>query len=657
MKKNITIIILLFLLTTAAFAQATSIIRGKVVLTNPNGSTATITGAKVDLYRTDIWARFPTSYTDNSGEFVFAGLPVAGTYVVAVSGQGLERGGIKGIKAGSENLVVNVKPGSGNVFTESEMKALVGPTEVDKNLMAEILENGNKLLLAGQYAAAISEYEKGIKYDPNHALAKNIYLGKSLALKELAVSIYNAATKLTTDTERAQQTAKAVEYAKSSTETAKQSMKLFETESYKPGNGANPDLQKGRKDSAYLVFDSLMITALITRDLNLLPDIKTAASGYYRQSLAPEELSKVSRTHAKTLFDLGQYGPALTQYTNHLKGFPDDYEVYLPYALSSYSQALVQENEAARNAALQQSADYLQKLLDDAPPTYSLRADAKQALDEIKATYKITPRTFPPKKTLKPPADDGKLVSYYSIKDLKGYSLFHDDLQSLIERYGITGLTYDGEFFPSDRLTVSVYDHLSKKGVEVLKRAALGRKLDPADVFGKTCSLQSQLYVSDADAIQHLNCLYGIKLPDEIQKGIKELTREKFVTIFNQSLNLATARIASMKPKPTTALGMWKITLAFKEGTQNYALFLEKNGAVSGGKMFEIQGSSFDIKNFRQVGKTVSFTAMFGKVPVTFKGTIDAALMNMKGTFTGTEKGKRMTATWTAVRDTEAEKD
>ncbi|MEQ1923563.1 MAG: carboxypeptidase-like regulatory domain-containing protein [Pyrinomonadaceae bacterium] len=105
--------------------------------------------------------------------------------------------------------------------------------------------------------------------------------------------------------------------------------------------------------------------------------------------------------------------------------------------------------------------------------------------------------------------------------------------------------------------------------------------------------------------------------------------------------------------KPINALGMWMITIKFKQGPQNFALLLGKQENNADGQMFIGQGPSFDVTKLVLTGNSVNFIAMMlpGKLPVEFKGTLDSTMMNLNGTFLYTDKGKQETGTWTAVRE------
>src|SRR3954471_8111331 len=69
-----------------ASAQVTQV-SGKVTLKQADGTEAPVTGATIDIYRTDIKQKFQVK-TDKKGQYMHAGLPFVGTYTLIVSAPG-----------------------------------------------------------------------------------------------------------------------------------------------------------------------------------------------------------------------------------------------------------------------------------------------------------------------------------------------------------------------------------------------------------------------------------------------------------------------------------------------------------------------------------------------------------------------------------------
>src|SRR6266550_1045680 len=84
-----------------AFAQVAPL-RGNVKLAGgKDGQTAPVANATVDVYRTDIKGEFHTK-TEKNGDFSFAGLPLQGTFLIAISAPGAQ----PNAKGGGEFLIL-----------------------------------------------------------------------------------------------------------------------------------------------------------------------------------------------------------------------------------------------------------------------------------------------------------------------------------------------------------------------------------------------------------------------------------------------------------------------------------------------------------------------------------------------------------------------
>src|SRR5207247_8917909 len=73
------------LLSSAIAASAqTGQLRGHVVIKQTDGTSVPGAGAQIDVFRTDVPGEYPTK-ADKKGQFVYAGLPYVGKYVLAAS--------------------------------------------------------------------------------------------------------------------------------------------------------------------------------------------------------------------------------------------------------------------------------------------------------------------------------------------------------------------------------------------------------------------------------------------------------------------------------------------------------------------------------------------------------------------------------------------
>src|SRR3989442_13886516 len=73
------------LLSSAIAASAqTGQLQGHVVIKQTDGTSVPGAGAQIDVFRTDLPCEYPTT-ADKKGQFVYAGLPYVGKYVLAAT--------------------------------------------------------------------------------------------------------------------------------------------------------------------------------------------------------------------------------------------------------------------------------------------------------------------------------------------------------------------------------------------------------------------------------------------------------------------------------------------------------------------------------------------------------------------------------------------
>jgi hypothetical protein len=207
---------LLLGLAVVASAQ-TGQLRGRVFIQQADGTKVPAAGAQVDVYRTDLPGKYP-SKANKEGEFVYAGLPYVGTYVIAVSAPNAAPATRGNVKAGRDlDYELVMSPGNGKRLTEEEAKAggsapaaggpANGESAADKAKREEMerknaevieankkIENanqvvgdafraGNTALTAKNYEEAIKQYDTGIAADPDHPGAPSLLTNKSVALR------------------------------------------------------------------------------------------------------------------------------------------------------------------------------------------------------------------------------------------------------------------------------------------------------------------------------------------------------------------------------------------------------------------------------------------------------------------------------------------
>lgn len=226
--------LLLAAMSVAAAAQVVTA-TGKVTLKQADGTEAPVSGAVVDFFRTDIKQKFQTK-TDKKGVYTHAGIPLVGTFTIAVSAPGARPSYLVEIPISRrpENSFV-LEPGDGSALTLDQIKQFAASgasrpaaagggaapapaklSEEDKKRAAEeaaerarieaanakatelntklpdILKSGNDAFMAKKYDEALSFYDQGLQLDPTQAV---FHRNKAVVLRARGVEKYNAAAK------------------------------------------------------------------------------------------------------------------------------------------------------------------------------------------------------------------------------------------------------------------------------------------------------------------------------------------------------------------------------------------------------------------------------------------------------------------------------
>src|SRR5882762_7598892 len=101
------------LITCAAltFVGPTGELHGHVIIKQADSKEVPASEAAIDVYRTDVSGHFPTK-ANKKGEFVFAGLPFVGTYVIAASHPSAQPTYLPNVKVGRDvDYEVELAPG------------------------------------------------------------------------------------------------------------------------------------------------------------------------------------------------------------------------------------------------------------------------------------------------------------------------------------------------------------------------------------------------------------------------------------------------------------------------------------------------------------------------------------------------------------------
>jgi tetratricopeptide (TPR) repeat protein len=422
--------VLLTVASVPAFAQVGEL-RGKVMMKQADGQTVPLAGAVIDVFRTDMKAQYDTK-TDKKGEFVFAGLPLIGTYTITASHPTAAPTFVPGVKVGRGVPVeLTVTPGGGKRLTLDELSKAGGtstnpaaaPSAADKAKMEEMAKKnaeieasnkkiteanevigrtfkaGNEALTAANTASrakqtdaavqkfteAVTQYDEGLAADPDQpALLTN----KAVALKGRGVERYNAAitNKSLDDAARSSALEAAKADFKAAAEASTKAVTMLKGQT-QPTDPAELDRYNKNKYAAMLTNSESMRLFVSKVDATQAEAGLTAFKDYMAMETDPAKKSKAQLDAAQMLLDSGQADKALAEFQAILQAQPDSPEANLGAGLALYSQQ--------DKARFQEAANYLQHFVDVAPDTNPLKADAKAILAELKSTEKVVPDKNP----------------------------------------------------------------------------------------------------------------------------------------------------------------------------------------------------------------------------------------------------------------------
>lgn len=423
------------LLTAAGVSAQTGQLRGHVFIQQADGTKVPAAGAQVDVYRTDLPGKYP-SKANKSGEFVYAGLPYTGTYVIAVSAPNAAPTVRGGVKVGRDiDFELVMTPGNGERLTEEQAKgggrtekatgsssASGGESAADKAKREEIekknrevieankkIENanqiigdsfrgGNTALTAKNYDEAIRLYDTGIAADPEHPGVPSLLTNKSVALRLRGVDRFNAAVQSKDEAAKTSGIEAAKADFKASAESASEAVDKIK----KLPTPTDPAELKQYETNKYFALTARAesMRLFTTKVDPTKADVATVA---YQEYIAAEpdaaKKTKAQKDYAQMLFetatDTAAYERVVAEYQKILEATPDD-----PVALLRIGQAMFNIGALNNNdkAKYQEAANYLQRYVDKAPDTDPLKAEAKDLIGALKAQANVTPE-----KTTRPP--------------------------------------------------------------------------------------------------------------------------------------------------------------------------------------------------------------------------------------------------------------
>ena len=434
------LVVAVFVCSAFTASAQTGQLRGHVIMKQADGTTVKAAGAQVDVYRVDLPGNYPTKANKN-GEFVFAGLPYTGTYIIAVSLPNAAPTFQPNVKAGRDiDYELTLLPGDGRRLTLDEIKKTVaggsasssgktGESATDKakreelekknkeiaegnkkveeanRIVADSFKAGNTALAAASeadkanrrdeaiklYGDALQQYEIGLAADPEQpALLTN----KAAALKARGVDKYNIAVVSKDEAAKNAGVESAKADFKSAADAANKAYDFLKKET----PAVDPMEQKRQAANKYaaLVVRAEAMRLFVTKADPTQVDAGIAAfQDYMAVETDPVKKSRAQLDLAKMLLDVGAGDKAYAEFQKILAEKPDD-----PDANRGAGLALFSTGDKAK---YKEAANYLQRFVDHAPDNHPDKQSAKDALEYLKTSENIVPeKTTTPARRKRP---------------------------------------------------------------------------------------------------------------------------------------------------------------------------------------------------------------------------------------------------------------
>lgn len=415
--------LLLAAMSVAASAQVVSA-TGKVTLKQADGTEVPVQGALVKFYRTDIKQSFEAK-TGKNGSYVHAGIPLVGTFTIAVSAPGASPTYIPNIPIGrrSENNFV-LEPGDGSALTLEQIKAATAsggaaPTaaagaggtaaapklsEEDKKRaeaeaaerkrieeqnakamelntkLPDILKSGNDAFTAKKYDEAVTFYDQGLALDPTQAV---FHRNRGTALRARGVDKFNVAAKAkdVPGKEAAKQD------FKNSAESMEKALVAYRANSAKnAGGGAAGGAGGQQNEELGYLFDraeSYRVALQTGAQVDTTAAVK-AFEEYLAVETDPAKKMRGQNGLGDALFMGGKMDESIATYRQVIATSPQNLDAMTGLATALAAKGSLIEGGGG-TAMISEARDLFQEFIKKAPDTHPKKADAiatAQYLDE-----------------------------------------------------------------------------------------------------------------------------------------------------------------------------------------------------------------------------------------------------------------------------------
>jgi len=411
-----------FVAVPSALAQGGPV-RGEVKLTKSDGTVVPVADAVVEAFRTDTnKGSMPSAKTNKRGEFSFVQFRSGETYALSVSAPGISPIVEPGVKAGRENIVINVKEGDGKKLTEAEVRQAVAgaigtPTgeltaeqkkalaeqqakiaevesknkkiEQSNAIITRSLQEGNEAFNAKNWDVAIAKYSEGVAAEPEYVGSAPVLLNnKGAALRARVVVRYNQSIK-------AADVAAKVEGLKSvkadlseAAEGHNRSWTMLKNAT--ATDFTDPKVKEaqiavaltGGRDTFRLMADTEQV------DDTKLEIAKAMIPAYVAIETEPAKKESAMLILADIYRVAGDSNNAIAEYRKVLETSPENLDAMSGLGLSLVNAGYINNDKAQ----LQEGSNILQKYATAAPDTHKYKNDAVALIENLKSEQKITPQ-------------------------------------------------------------------------------------------------------------------------------------------------------------------------------------------------------------------------------------------------------------------------
>jgi tetratricopeptide (TPR) repeat protein len=409
---------------SSAVSAQTAPVSGNVIIKKADGTTAPVEGITVEAFRTDIKGSGPSATTDKRGNFSFAGLQPGAVYVLSFSGPGAAPTYYPNVKAGQDNLKVQMEVGDGRKLTPDEVRQVVAqaqnggtPTEEDKKAAAEreaeikkineknakiteenkiieaSLKEGNDAFTAKNWDLAVDKYTVGINANPTFAGSAPVLMNnRGAALRERAVKTYNESVKATDTSVKVAGYGKVKADLSEAADGYHKAWMIMKNAPATEGGDANAKAAqmansvRGAADTFRLMAQTEQVDETkIAVAKEMIPEYQTIET-----DVAKKEASKL------ILGDLyrvtGDADNAIIEYRKVVEASPDNLDGLAGLGLSLVNAGYISNNKEQ----LQEGANFLQKYASAAPDNHKYKNDALGLIESLKNENKITPQKVAP---------------------------------------------------------------------------------------------------------------------------------------------------------------------------------------------------------------------------------------------------------------------